>query len=412
MEQIHVNEPLIVLVIGVLVMATVFMKSHSQRVGVPSLVAFVLLGLCVRLVDGYRPFLSEALLEVLDVLGKIGIIALLFRIGLESDLKGLASKLRSASVVWVVNVLGSGAAGYLACAHFLGASLSASLFVGVAMTATSVGVSVGAWKEAGALSSETGELLLDVVELDDLSGVILMSILFGVANAVFGAASADGAPESGCYEVGVVLQGVAVVVAKLVAFFLACYLFMRYVERPFTRYVEKTEKGPRPMLMMVGVSFVLAAVAGFLGFSVAIGGFFAGLIFSQDREAVKLETSFESLYEFFAPFFFVLIGVSIPVSSLGDALVPGLILTATAVAGKLLFSWLPAHFVTTGHSALLIAVSMVPRAEVTMIILQHGRSFGGVSITPQLFGGMVLVVLITATVTPLILRPLLRAKAD
>ncbi len=400
MENVQINESLIVLVVGALVVVCVFLYSHARKLGFPSLVGFILLGLAVKAIDSYLHFLSQGIVEVLDVLGKIGIIALLFRVGLESDLRGLAAKIRSASVVWLVSVAGSGFLGFAATRWLLGAPVAASLFVGVAMTATSVGVSVGIWREAKALSSDTGELLVDVVELDDLSGVVLMSLLFGIATSLF-AEGTGGLPGT-----SMALE-IAVTLGKLAAFFLACYLFMRYVERPFTRYVERTESGPEPMLTMVGVSFVLASIAGLLGFSVAIGGFFAGLVFSQDREAVQMETSFEALYEFFVPFFFIFVGLSIPVSAVLDALVPGLVLLGAAVIGKLLFSWLPALLVTTPRPALLIGVSMIPRAEITMIILQHGRSFEGVAMPGNVYNGMILVVLVTVSLTPFVLRRLL-----
>jgi Kef-type K+ transport system membrane component KefB len=164
------------------------------------------------------------------------------------------------------------------------------------------------------------------------------------------------------------------------------------------------------MLTMVGVTFVISAVAGLLGFSVAIGAFFAGIIFSQDREAVRMEASFENLYHFFMPFFFIWIGISISPATVGSSLGTGVVLLAAAVVGKFLFSWLPALPVSPPREAMLIGTSMIPRAEVSMIIMQHGLRNEAIGIGQEIFGGMLLVVLATCLFVPLILRRLMQGS--
>jgi Kef-type K+ transport system membrane component KefB len=99
---------------------------------------------------------------------------------LESNLAGLLTQLKRASYVWLAGVAISAAVGYLAAA-FMGLALIPRLFVAIALTATSVGVSVGVWHEAGALESSTGELLVDVAEMGDISGIIFMALLFAIA---------------------------------------------------------------------------------------------------------------------------------------------------------------------------------------------------------------------------------------
>jgi Kef-type K+ transport system membrane component KefB len=396
MEHVELHDSLVVLLIGLIIGVSVFINGRIKRIGIPSLVGFILLGLVVGLVDTQVQLLTVPFLEVLRILADFGIIVLLFRIGLESDLQGLADKLGKACPIWILSIMGSGGAGFAAAYWLLDAGPGAAIFVGVAMTATSVGVSTGVWKEQQALDSGAGKLLLDVVELDDLSGVILMTLLFGLVSGLAGGGgTAD--PWQIAGQFGLVLL-------KLGGFLLFCFLFMRYVERPFTRYVESVERGPEPMITMLALSFVTASVAGVLGFSLAIGAFFAGIIFSQDEEAVKMETAFMSLHDFFMPFFFIWIGISLPIESLGGALIPGAILFAAAAGGKLLFSCAPALAVINTGSAALIGLSMVPRAEITMIIMQEGRASEVLNISDELFGGMVLVVLLTSTAAPILLR--------
>ncbi|MEQ9552776.1 MAG: cation:proton antiporter [Coleofasciculus sp. G3-WIS-01] len=96
---------------------------------------------------------------------------------------------------------------------------------------------------------------------------------------------------------------------KAVVFATFCYVFSRYFEAKLTQFFGQIEAPPEAMIEVVGISFMIAAIAGLLGFSVAIGAFFAGLVFSRDPDAVKFDASFESLYALFTPFFFIGIGL-------------------------------------------------------------------------------------------------------
>jgi Kef-type K+ transport system membrane component KefB len=117
-----------------------------------------------------------------------------------------------------------------------------------------------------------------------------------------------------------------------------------------------------------------------------------------------MEASFENIYHFFMPFFFIWIGISISPSAITGSVLPGLVLLLAAAAGKFIFSWLPALPSTSSRNAVLIGVSMIPRAEVSMIIMQHGLRNEAVGIGNGLFGGMLIVVLMTCLFVPLLLR--------
>ena len=116
------------------------------------------------------------------------------------------------------------------------------------------------------------------------------------------------------------------------------------------------------MLEVVGVGFIIAAVAGLLGFSAAIGAFFAGLLFSRDSEAVKMDASFGALYELFTPFFFIGIGLNIEPRALNTGLIMGSVLLIAAVLGKLIGAGIPAYFATDLTGATLIGFSIILRA--------------------------------------------------
>lgn len=158
------------------------------------------------------------------------------------------------------------------------------------------------------------------------------------------------------------------------------------------------------MLMITGVGFGIAAIAGLLGFSIAIGAFFAGLVFSRDPKAVKLDTSFSSLYEFFMPFFFIHIGLHVHPGSLSSALGLGSVLLIVAILGKLIGNGVLSLSITNWRSSLLFSMSMIPRAEIALVVIQRGREMGMSIVSDRVYSGMVVVSIATCILSPLLLR--------
>jgi Kef-type K+ transport system membrane component KefB len=193
--------------------------------------------------------------------------------------------------------------------------------------------------------------------------------------------------------------------AKLIGFGVLCFLFSRYLELRLTGVLRKLEHSPDPMVTVAGIGFMIAAVAGLIGFSLAIGAFFAGLVFSRDPVAVKNKASFLPLYDLFSPFFFIGIGLKIAPQALTSAFGMGILLLAAAVLAKILADGLPLWIMDGVGSGALIGVSMVPRAEIAMVIMQRGLMKGVVS--PQAFGAMIVVCAATCTFSPMVVKSLL-----
>jgi len=402
MTDSGVPYPFLVLTVGGIVLLTMFIKSCLARIRVPALVGFLLLGIGVRAADMQWQLLASGTGEILGFLSKIGLITLLFRVGLESNLAGLLKQLKTASMVWVGDVGLTFLIGFAAAVYLIGLPWIPGMIVGTALTATSVGISVAVWDEADALQSPNGELLLDVAEMDDISAIVLMAVLFAILPQLQGNAAGHGG-------LGAVIGTTAAVfLAKLVGFGLFCVLFSLYAERPITAYFRNLDPPPDFMLVVVSVGFVIAALADLSGFSMAIGAFFAGIVFSRDPAAVKQEGSFIPLYEFFSPFFFIGIGIGVDPSTLGEALGLGAVLVGVALAAKLLADGLPTWLLRGGPSALLIGASMVPRAEIAMVIMERGAALGEWAVPPPVFSAMVLVSIVTCIASPLTVRSLLQ----
>ncbi|MDX1638526.1 MAG: cation:proton antiporter [Balneolaceae bacterium] len=171
------------------------------------------------------------------------------------------------------------------------------------------------------------------------------------------------------------------------------------------------------VILLVGVIIVLAilfrflfrqlAIPAFIGFSVAIGVFFAGLIFSTDPESVKIDASFEAVHDFFVPFFFVSIGMAADPAAFAGIGWPLFLLLAAAVLGKLLGAGIPAALTLGFPAGVMIGISMITCAEIALIIMQRGLSLGNLAVTPELFTWVVAISATTALVMPLVLRRLL-----
>ena len=391
---------LTILLVAAVILAALVVRAWLHRTPIPPLVGYLVIGVGLRWAHDQWGLLAGPAWSILHFLGQIGLFALLFKVGLEANLQGLLSQIRRASLVWLANIVGTGLLTYLAAHHLLGLGVLPSLVLGVAFTATSVGVSAQIWEEAGALNTPNGELLLDVAELDDISAVVCMALLFGVLPELRGGYQPHLLPA--------MLATAGVFALKLAGFGALCFLFSQYGERRLTRFFERLDRPPEPMLMIAGVALVFAALAGLLGFSLAVGAFLAGLVFSRDPDTLKLETSFIPLHDFFSPFFFIGIGLGVDPGVFHQALGLGLALFLVAVVGKVLSNGLPVWGLSTAPAGLLLGASMVPRAEIAMVILHTGMQLGPWAVTPHLYAGAVVVTFLTCTISPLAVRLLLQ----
>lgn len=393
---------LAVLMVGLIAAANAPLRIGLRRIGVPDVVGYMMLGLGLGAADTAVPFLPGEARHGLETLAAAGLVILLFRVGLESHPKKLIDQLPRASLALIGNILASAGLGYAAARYLIGTELVPALFAAVALAATSVGVSLAVWREAGAVASDEGALLLDLAELDDLAAVLLLAMLLALAPALHGLS--DGG------TVGGVLMLTASLLAKLAGLAALCLAFAHYAEARFTGWLNRHDSLEGSIVPVAGAALVIAAISEALGLSLAIGALFAGLAFSRDRKRVRLDRAFESLYRFFVPFFFVGIGLAVTAGSLGTALGIGGLLLAVAVVGKIAGTALPLVAATGGSGALLIGVSMVPRAEIAMIVMERGRALGDWAVPPELYGAMVLVSLGTCLVTPPVVRHLLRRR--
>jgi len=388
------------LFVGVVIVGTIGLRYASEQIRISPVVAFFVLGALLRAAAsyGFVPFLLDQ--QVFPFLADLGVIVLLFQVGLDSNLSRLLAQLPDALWVSAGDVLVSGSLAFAATYGLLGWALIPSLFVSAAFSATSVGVTVAVWQDADQLNTREGSILVDVAEVDDLTGILFMALLLSVVPILQG--TAEGALLS---AVGTTL---AWTLAKFALFGTACLLFALYLEGPMTRLFDRLHAGEGIMLVMVGVGIIVAAAAGLSGLSIAVGAFFAGLIFHRDVHTTQYMDAFRPLHDLLAPFFFVSIGLHLTPEALGAVGGSVLILFIVAVVGKVLGASLPAMAVVGSSSAFVLGLSLVPRAEIALVIMQRGLELGDWAVSPDVFAQVVLVSAATVLFVPIVLRPLLR----
>lgn len=399
---------LLVLIIGTLSVASLLLKQTFEFFSLPPIVAYLLLGMLLAWLNRSFPvFDPEGQGKtVLAFLSALGVVVLLFRVGIESDLHELRLQLPRAAVIWPTNMLLSGLPGFWVTRHLLGYELIPSLFVGVALTATSVGVSVAVWEQTGKIKRKEGSLLIDTAELDDISGVALMALLFSIAPVLHDITLTENAWTGQVWQkLGTEISGFLL---RFGLFAAAMFVFGRYLETPLDHCTQRIGNKATVLIFVVGLGLIIAATAGLIGLSLPIGALFAGLLLSRHRKDYGVEPFYRSLYLFFTPFFFIHIGFLINPSLLATSLEVGGLLLLVAIFGKVIGAGLPARLFSGLYGATLIGASMIPRAEITMIVIQRGRSLGDWAMPLELYAAMVVVSAVTCLGTALFLHWALR----
>ncbi len=357
-----------------------------KRIGQPPIVGEILGGVAI----GPSVLGLVEVGEVLEVFSELGVVFLLFWVGLETRL----SEMRAVGRV----ALGVGAAGVvlpflagIGLGLALGEGTETSVFLGAALAATSAGITAATFLDLGIARSRAARTVLGAAVVDDILALLLLSVAVGMA-------------AHGGVEVGEVALALAIAVAFIAFVGLGGTRLLQ--SRP--RLLESPRFAESPLLPAVILCLGLAAFAAEIGLAALIGAFLAGLVVAETKDQTSIEEEVRPLYAFFPPFFFAFIGIQLEFDELlsADALLLLVAVTALAVVTKLIPAYLAARGLGRGE-AKIVGVGMIPRGEVGIVVASIGAAEG--VIDAELFGVVVAMSVLTTLLAPFALRRLSRA---
>ncbi|MEO8510938.1 MAG: cation:proton antiporter [Chloroflexota bacterium] len=352
-----------------------------KRIGQPAVIGEILAGAVVgpALLGWYRIDAETSLFA------EIGVVLLLFQVGIETRLGDLLRVGLSAASVGALGVALPFAGGYLV-AGVLGSPPEVAIFLAAALTATSVGITSGILRQLGALQTTTGRVILGAAVIDDVLAMLILAFASGVAAGSVSFERIAGLVIVAAAFIGIVLIGGT----RLLRRRRSILTDPQFAATPFLP----------GMIIMLG----LAALAAQIGLAAIIGAFLAGMVVGESGERHALETEVAPVAAFFTPFFFGFIGAQVDVGALADpatlALVAGI--TLIAVVTKFVGAFLGA--IRSGAArAAAIGWGMVPRGEVGIVVAGLGLQSGAID------GPLYSVVVGMAVITTLIVPPFLPA---
>jgi Kef-type K+ transport system membrane component KefB len=356
-----------------------------KRIGQPAIVGEILGGVLV----GPSVLDWVQVSEVLRVFSELGVVFLLFWVGLETRLSEMKAVGRIAVTVGSAGVVLPFLAG-IGFGLVLGESTETSVFLGAALAATSAGITSATFLDLGIARSRAARTVLGAAVVDDILALILLSVAVGMA--------ADGGVDA-----GKIALALAIAVAFVV--FVALGGTQLLARRP--QLLQAPAFANSPLLPAVLVCLGLAAFAANIGLAALIGAFLAGMIVAETKDHNSIEEEVRPLYAFFPPFFFAFIGIELDLGTLlgGHALVLLAAITVIAAGTKLVPAYLAARPLGKDE-AMIVGVGMIPRGEVGIVVASIGAAEGVVD--PELFGVVVGMSILTTLIAPFLLRRLSR----
>ena len=364
-------------------------------VRIPKLVGEIVVGIAIAnlTINGQSIF---SLLELSDpqnfavfqVFAELGVIFLLFTVGLETPFHELRRVGGMATMVAVLGVILPFVTG-LVLMLFLNFSTIESLFVAAALVATSVGITARVIKDMGKMETTEARVILAAAVIDDVLGLIILAIVSGMSSG----------GHLDLLDVAVV-AGLAVGFVLIVMFITTLIPRLRQARRKTdttTKRQRRIEVSLLPLALIV--CFGLSALASYLDLAAIVGAFLAGMLFAEFNDLWPGKERFEPINEFLVPFFFLFIGLQVDLGQFSslDIILLAIAITVLAIITKYVGCSIGARKMGRG-SANIVGVGMIPRGEVGIIIASIGLTTG--ALTNNLFSIVVFMSLATTIIAP------------
>lgn len=343
---------------------------------------------------------------IIAAIAEIGVIILLFEVGLESDISEMLEVGWSSLIVAVLGVVAPFFLGWGVSAYFLPEeSRLLHIFIGATLCATSVGITARVFKDIGKLNTREARIILGAAVLDDVLGLIILAVVAGAIKAA-GAGTV------------VSMLDIAGIAAKAIGFLVVAMLFGHFLVPRILRGAARLETAGVLLTIAIAFCLFLSWAAARAGLAPIVGAFAAGLVLDEvhykparGRKEGNLEELLRPVSTFLVPIFFVLMGLKVDLRTFTriDILWFALTLTIVAIIGKQICSL---GVIERGVRRLAVGIGMVPRGEVGLIFAGIGAALtlpnaSGV-LTPVIDGGTFSAVVIMVILTTLITPPALK----
>lgn len=398
----------ILLPLALILVFSKLLSIGARKLGLPQVIGLLLTGVLLGLVTliPNQNIFTDASMEGIAFIGEIGVILIMFSAGLETDLKQIKETGVAASVITVLGVLFPMGLGILVSLVLPGVKDAAgqtditktmfrNCFYGVILTATSVSVTIATLKELGKLNSKIGTAIVSAAILDDIIGVIILSVII----------SLDGALVNGGGNVG---MDIAVVIGKTLLFFVCAIGVGILLRLIFKKLANKYDHHRRIPIFAMAVAFFYAyAAEKWFGIADITGAFFAGLVLSGSKETNYIERRADiTSYLIFTPVFFAKVGLTSmnSFSSINlSFLLFGVLFILAGISGKLFGCGVGAKLCRYSFKdSLRCGIGMMCRAEVCLICAQKGIDAGIIDASIQPF--ILVLILLTSFITPILLK--------
>lgn len=360
----------------------------ARKIKLPQVVGQILAGLLIG------PCLLgwAGINDYIRIFAEVGVVLLMFSAGLETNLKTLIKTGPVALLVASLGVIVPLVLGTLLAFAFRGRAPFGSmefykaLFMGVIMTATSVGITVQTLKELGKLKTELGTTIVSAAIIDDVIGIIVLTMVVGISG---GSSS-----------------GVGEILLKTLLFFVMSGVLGFGLYKIFSFLDKKYTHTRRIPILSVALCFGLAYVAEkYFGIADITGAYIAGVILCNIKDADYVDQRVGiSSYMFFGPIFFASIGLKTDISNMTWALMAfSLCFVGVAIISKIIGCGLAAKLTRhTWKESLICGVGMMTRGEVALIVTQKGLDVG--LITAEEFTPVIMLIIFSSVLTPVLLK--------
>lgn len=377
----------VILQLFVLFLAAKILGGLGQLARIPSVVGEILAGVLLG-----NTFLRDTLhldadLAFLEIIAELGVVFLIFTVGLETPFEEMKRVGKSSLVVAVLGVALPFVAGYAIMAA-MGAPTLEGLFLGAALVATSVGITARVLAELGVLARAEARIILGAAVIDDVLGLMVLTVVQAIGEG----------GEVSLVSVVVLLLQALLFVGLLMWFGGRLVRRVLGPESALAAHWEWTSPSKGALFAIaVIVCLGLSAAATLVGLAAIIGAFVAGMAFAGTVQRQDLVERFEGVVQFLTPFFFGYIGLQVDLGVAASVWPLALVVTLVALATKVVGCGLGAWSLG-GRSALAVGIGMMPRGEVGIIVALIGLSLA--ALPEELYAVVVAMSLLTTVVTP------------